>query len=168
MTHSPVKILVSVGTQFAFDRLIQIVDDWAAFTPQLRESIMMQVGPGGKLPAHARSVEFLTPMEYSAAAKTAEVLVAHAGIGSILTAIELGLPVIIFPRSFALGEHRNDHQSSTAREFSLRKGVYLANSAKQLMMLLDNREKLEFPECGGLDESFSAKVEEFIKVGLNE
>ncbi len=167
MTHPPVKILVSVGTQFAFDRLIQIVDDWAAFAPQLRESIMMQVGPNGKLPANARGLEFLSPIEYSAAAKTAEVLVAHAGIGSILTAIELGLPVIIFPRSFALGEHRNDHQSSTAREFASRKGVYLAESAEQLWVLLDQRRQLECPEYGILDKSFEAKVEAFIKVGRN-
>ena len=48
----------------------------------------------------------------------ADVIVAHAGMGTILTALELGKPLILMPRRADLGEHRNDHQRDTAAEMS--------------------------------------------------
>ncbi|MEK9713666.1 MAG: glycosyltransferase, partial [Thalassolituus sp.] len=93
-------------------------------------------------------------------------LVAHAGIGSILTAVELGLPVIIVPRDFKRGEHRNDHQSSTAREFSTRKGVYVATDEATLHDLLDRRRSLDVPERGEIDAAFASRVDAFIQGGL--
>ena len=43
-------------------------------------------------------------------------MVAHAGTGSILTALDKGVPVIVFPRDDRYGEHRDDHQKQTARQ----------------------------------------------------
>jgi UDP-N-acetylglucosamine transferase subunit ALG13 len=163
MKQLPVRILVTVGTQFSFNRLINMVDEWAAANKQLQEAILMQVGPDGDFPAFARGVEFLSPEEYQAASATAELIVAHAGIGSILTAIDLGLPVVIFPRSFELGEHRNNHQDSTAREFSSRKGVYVATTLKHLHELLDKRGSLETPDNGEIDKEIANRVESFIR-----
>jgi UDP-N-acetylglucosamine transferase subunit ALG13 len=37
-------------------------------------------------------------------------------MGTILTALELGKPLILMPRRSDLGEHRNDHQRDTAAE----------------------------------------------------
>ena len=45
-------------------------------------------------------------------------IVAHAGMGTILTALEIGKPLLVMPRRAALGEHRNDHQLATARRFA--------------------------------------------------
>ena len=162
VTAMPVKILVTVGTQFPFDRLIPMVDTWAAERPEKKDSVLMQTGPGGVQPQHTQYTEFLSPEEYRVAIESAEVLVAHAGIGSILTALESGLPVIIVPRRFDLGEHRNDHQSSTAREFSGRKGIYLALDEKTLKSLLDQSETLEKPENQDVDPRFLSKVSDFI------
>lgn len=164
--NAPVKILVSVGTQFPFDRLVASIDAWVEQHPQLADQVLVQVGPGGRMPVHARGAEFLDPADYKQAAESAEVLVAHAGIGSILTAIELGLPVIIFPRSFELGEHRNDHQSSTAREFSHRRGVYVATNDEELYTLLAQRESLDKPANAHLDEDLANRIDRFIQGGL--
>jgi len=163
---APVKILVSVGTQFPFDRLVASIDAWAGQHPQLAKQVLMQVGPGGHMPENAQGVEFLDPADYKQAAESADVLVAHAGIGSILTATELGLPVIIFPRSFELGEHRNDHQSSTAREFSHRRGVYVATNDDELYALLAQRETLEKPANAHLDEDLANRIDRFIQGGF--
>ena len=40
----------------------------------------------------------------------------HAGVGSILTAIEHGKPVIAVPRRKKYGEHIDDHQLEITRE----------------------------------------------------
>ena len=43
----------------------------------------------------------------------AAAIVAHAGMGTILTALETGKRLLVMPRRAALGEHRNDHQLAT-------------------------------------------------------
>jgi UDP-N-acetylglucosamine transferase subunit ALG13 len=39
-------------------------------------------------------------------------------MGTILSAAELGKPVILMPRRAKFGEHRNDHQQDTALEMA--------------------------------------------------
>jgi UDP-N-acetylglucosamine transferase subunit ALG13 len=63
--------------------------------------------------------------------------VAHAGMGSILTALEIGKPLVIMPRRAALGEHRNDHQLATAQRFAGRDGVAVAIDETELPLRLD-------------------------------
>lgn len=63
-------------------------------------------------------------------------MVAHAGIGTILSAKRLGKPLVILPRRHALGEHRNDHQLATAREVAAQTGVYIAWETEDLAGLL--------------------------------
>jgi UDP-N-acetylglucosamine transferase subunit ALG13 len=43
-------------------------------------------------------------------ASEADLLIAHAGIGFILTAMELQKLIVLFPRKASLGEHRNENQ----------------------------------------------------------
>ena len=165
MTAS-VRILVSVGTQFPFNRLIDMVDQWAKHNPDLCQNILMQTGPDGPPPKNTEFAKFLCPAEYKEALSTAELLITHAGIGSILSAIEVGLPVIIVPRSSDLGEHRNDHQTSTAREFAQRKGIYVARTQDELNHLLDIRSTLGAPESVDVDEAFIQRVDQFIQRGF--
>jgi UDP-N-acetylglucosamine transferase subunit ALG13 len=63
-------------------------------------------------------------------------LVAHAGIGSILTSLRRSKPLIILPRLASLGEHRNDHQNATAQMIKENKYAYVATNEKELRELL--------------------------------
>jgi hypothetical protein len=68
--------------------------------------------------------------------------VAHAGMGTILSALELGTPVLVMPRRAALGEQRNDHQVATARRFKQLGGVGVAFDEHELMHRLGELERL--------------------------
>jgi UDP-N-acetylglucosamine transferase subunit ALG13 len=59
-------------------------------------------------------------------------------MGSILTALELGKPIIVMPRRRDLGEHRNDHQLATAAHFRERGNVRVAQDERELEHLLDD------------------------------
>jgi UDP-N-acetylglucosamine transferase subunit ALG13 len=109
-------IFVSVGTQLAFDRLIAAVDAWAAVSPD--REVFAQIGPSRLRPRHIDHAEFISPQECIDRMMAAEGVVAHAGVGTILTALELGKPLLVMPRRADLGEHRNDHQVATARRFA--------------------------------------------------
>jgi UDP-N-acetylglucosamine transferase subunit ALG13 len=127
-------IFVTVGTQLAFDRLIQAVDIWAGTTEQ--HDVFAQIGPADYTPRHIEHERFISPAECHARMVEADVIVAHAGMGTILRALELGKPLLVMPRQAALGEHRNDHQLATAKRFAQLGRVSVAEGADDLAVKL--------------------------------
>ena len=118
-------IFITVGTQIPFDRLLQMVDSIA---PRLGgEEIVAQGCAGSYVPANFTTVRF------EALLREARVVVAHAGIGTIMSAIEARKPIVIVPRQASLGEHRNDHQLATAAYMASRTGLSVAHDADELM-----------------------------------
>ncbi len=107
-------IFVTVGEQLPFDRLIRTVDECAQKTDQ---EIFAQIGETEWKPKTIGYKKFLNPGEFNKKFIEADVIIAHAGMGTIITALELGKPIIVMPRKASLGEHRNDHQFATAQRF---------------------------------------------------
>ncbi len=131
-------IFVAVGTQLPFDRLVRTIDEWAGKAPG--RDVFAQIANGVYTPQHIEWARSILPTEFQASLERCQLLVAHAGIGSILSALELGKPVIVLPRQAALGEHRNDHQLATAKRFGARGMVRVAQDETDLRRLLDQFE----------------------------
>lgn len=127
-------ILLTVGTQFPFDRLVSCVDEWAS--DHAREPVIAQIGPSSYVPRTLECMAMQAPDEFRRLQQQARLIIAHAGMGSIVTAKELGIPIIIMPRDHARGEHRNDHQHATAERFRGTPGVYVAMNERELATLL--------------------------------
>lgn len=127
-------IFVTVGTQLPFDRLVEAVDTWPGLLPG---GAFGQVGPGGRPARNFETVPFLAPDRFLALLDEAELVVAHAGMGSIITALTLGKPIVVMPRRHLLGEHRNDHQVATAQRLLLDRGVAVAEDAASMHRFLD-------------------------------
>jgi UDP-N-acetylglucosamine transferase subunit ALG13 len=123
-------IFVTVGTMYPFERLVRAMDAWAAANPG--EEVLAQIGRGRFEPVHMRWVRRLERGDYAAAVADAEILVAHAGVGSVVAAGEHGKPVVLLPRRPRLGEHANDHQLHTAAWFGGRPGVHVAETEAEL------------------------------------
>jgi UDP-N-acetylglucosamine transferase subunit ALG13 len=108
-------IFVTVGSQLPFDRLIAAVDEWAAGRPDAK--LFGQVGDTDSPPVNFPSVSTMSPEGYQQRFAQAELIVGHAGMGTIITALELGKPLLMLPRLARLKESRNDNQVGTARHF---------------------------------------------------
>lgn len=132
-------IFVTIGTQLPFNRLIKAVDAWAENNPSVK--IFAQIGPDASVPRFMGHVEFVPPSQVAVLMNEAELIVSHAGMGSVLTALRYQRPILIMPRKASLGEHRNDHQMATARWLSDRPGVTVCWEEMDLAKLLDNRHK---------------------------
>lgn len=129
-------IFATTGTQLAFPRLMAALN---ALAPDLGEPIVAQAGPEEGAAKAYRALDIrthLAPAEYEAIVTQARLIVAHAGIGTILTAKRHGTPLILLPRKHVLGEHRNDHQLATARQVADLEGVHIAWEAEDLAPLL--------------------------------
>lgn len=126
-------IFVAVGTQFPFDRLIRYVDEWAQ-THML--SGIAQIAEGTYLPQQLQWQRFMTTDVFNQHLQAADLIISHAGMGNIITALDKRKPIIVMNRQFALGEHRNDHQLDGLAWMSELPGVYTAQTQDQLYALL--------------------------------
>ena len=119
-----------------FDRLVLAVDRWAAANG-CSDDVFAQICSGGAEPKAIRWTRFLEPDEYRERLESCDVLVAHAGTGSIFAALELGLPIVVMPRHAKLRETRNDHQIATAKHFEEQGKVIVAWDEDELLAKLE-------------------------------
>lgn len=158
-------IFVTVGTQLPFERMVTTVDTWAAAqTP--RPDVLAQVGSGRVDYAHVRCVRTLAGADYARTMAEARLMVAHAGTGSILTALELGLPVIVFPRDNRFKEHRDDHQLQTARQMARMGIVNVAWSEAELVALIER--ELALPPGSRAPRERSTELVDYLRSWLHE
>jgi UDP-N-acetylglucosamine transferase subunit ALG13 len=124
-------IFVTIGSMFPFDRMIRAMDAWAAAEGR-GEEILAQIGAGDYEPRHMTWVRKLDRPAYGAAIRRCRLVVAHAGVGSIVTAGENGRPIVVLPRRAYLGEHTSDHQVETVGWLRGRPWVHVADEAEAL------------------------------------
>ena len=124
-------IFVTIGSMFPFDRMIRAMDAWAAVEGR-GEEVLAQIGDGGFEPSHLRWQRLLDRGAFDDAVRRARLVVAHAGVGSVVTAGELGKPIVVMPRRAALGEHTSDHQVETASWLRGKPGLVVADAEADL------------------------------------
>lgn len=76
--------------------------------------MVIQIGMGKTIPQHSEHFDFKPREEVLAIQREARVVVCHAGIGSILDALEARRPLIVVPRRKCFNEHMDDHQMDVA------------------------------------------------------
>jgi len=129
-------IFVTVGSQMPFDRLVIAMDDWILGRPEKIE-VFAQIGSSIYRPRGFPFAEAISPMAFRDQVARADLVVAHAGMGSILTGLEFGKPLVLMPRRGSLQETRNDHQVATAKWLATRPGIYVAMDEGELPGLLE-------------------------------
>jgi UDP-N-acetylglucosamine transferase subunit ALG13 len=123
-------IFVTIGSLFPFDRMVRLVDEIAPTMPG--ETFFAQIGEGGYQPVNIPFAAMLTRGEFMQKVRSADLIVAHAGMGSVITAMESNKPIILLPRVLEWGEHTTDHQIATARWLSGRPGIHVCMDDRRL------------------------------------
>jgi UDP-N-acetylglucosamine transferase subunit ALG13 len=136
-------IFVTVGTDLPFDRMMRVIDGWARETG--RDDVFAQIGEGGWEPEHIRFASFLQPPEFARRFQAASVIISHAGMGTILSALHHRKPILVMPKRASLGEHRNEHQLATARRMMELGNVNVAFDENELRGRLDRLGELKPP-----------------------
>jgi len=124
-------IFLTVGTQFPFDRLVQAVDE--AFDNGLvGEEIFAQIGETSYRPHNFKSVASLEKKVFDEQLKQASGIISHAGMGTIMMALDNDKPLLVMPRLKSYGEVVNNHQTVIARKFEELGHILVAYQEKQL------------------------------------
>ena len=132
-----VSIFVTVGTELPFDRLIGAVDAWAGDRGR-GDDVFAQIGVTVGAPEHFASSPTLEAKTFRRLFDSADLIVAHAGMGTILGALERARPLVVVPRRAELGEHRNDHQLATTQQLDELGLINVANDEHDLTPYLDD------------------------------
>lgn len=157
-------ILVTVGMQLGFDRLIQAIDDLA---PTLPTQVFAQIGKGTYKPRNIETAVNIAPVEFDKLLQRTTLIIAHAGIGTVLTAQRHRKPILLFPRRAALGEHRNDHQLATVKELCGRSRIVVAMDVEDLPSAIGQGLTLDISETPDLPQrdKLRSAIESFIVRG---
>jgi UDP-N-acetylglucosamine--N-acetylmuramyl-(pentapeptide) pyrophosphoryl-undecaprenol N-acetylglucosamine transferase len=125
------RVVVTLGTYRGYPfkrlvrRLLKILPPEAEVLWQTGDTDVSGLGITGHMaiPEH----------ELSEAMRKADVVVAHAGVGTALAAFEVGKRPLLAPRRFSLGEHVDDHQPQIAAELGKR-GLSISVDADELSL----------------------------------
>ncbi|VVB97674.1 UDP-N-acetylglucosamine--N-acetylmuramyl-(pentapeptide) pyrophosphoryl-undecaprenol N-acetylglucosamine transferase [uncultured archaeon] len=143
-------IFVTVGLMFGFENLIKEMDNIAGV---IEEKVVMQIGNTSYEPKYAEYFRFASKKEIDVLYYNARVVVCHAGVGSILTALEHDKPVIAVPRRKKYGESVDDHQLEIAKELEREEKITVIYDVRELERALLN-----------VSDSFGAKIEPGIRL----
>lgn len=136
-----IKVFVTTGTQLPFPRLLDSVNDWAKTNPNT--NIIAQTAKSKGNWEHIKTHDFLSPSQYAENASWAEVIIGHAGMGTIITGYEYNKPLILMARLFSQGEHRNDHQIATISKFANVRGIQVVSNTEELISALNSSQHLQ-------------------------
>lgn len=102
------KVFVTLGTirGYEFSRLVSAVDRCHL----IDDSALVQLGHTSQVPQRAAHTSMMTAAEFTAAATAADVVITHAGVGTVLALLDLGKFPIVVPRLAVHNEHVDDHQ----------------------------------------------------------
>jgi UDP-N-acetylglucosamine transferase subunit ALG13 len=121
-------IFVTVGMlHFPFERLLRAVDELPG-----DEELIVQCKANCVPPARARFYPDLPYEQLVEDVRRARVVICHAGVGSVMTALANDKRPIVFPRLQRYGEAVDDHQLSFARRLAEAGFVTLVEDPAQL------------------------------------
>ena len=157
-------IFVVTGTQAPFDRLLSIIDKWAV--SQNAYSIIAQTANSEINFNNMTCFSFMEPDIFNEYFNNADVIIGHAGIGTIIMALENKKKLVVFPRLVKYNEHRNDHQHHTAFGFEKLGLINVAYDENDLLRYLNNI--IEIPVKHKINKNAEKQLLEKISSFINK
>lgn len=116
------KVVVTLGTMrgYPFSRAINAVRRTLSEVVSPDVEILWQVGDAPTAGLGIEGKSLVPAAELREAIREADLVVAHAGIGSCLQILDAGHTPVLLPRRSAMGEHIDDHQRMIAFELNRR------------------------------------------------
>lgn len=119
---SGLRIFVTLGTikPYRFDRMID------AILPSLTlgDQIVWQTGESWREGLPGEAHREMSGSEFRRNCAEADVVITHAGVGTLMLLLDLGKVPIVYARSSAMNEHVDNHQQQVASDL-VRRGLAL-------------------------------------------
>ena len=156
-------ILVILGTQDKpFTRLLEALDVQKK-AGLIKDEILVQAGCT-KLETDSMKLFDLLPIdEFDTLINDADVIITHAGVGSILSALKKGKKVIACARLAQYGEHTNDHQLQIQEEFAQKGYLISCEDFSRIHEIIDNLDEFKPNPYISTTENVVNAIRDFIQ-----
>jgi len=151
-------ILVIVASSAnGFDRVVESVDKLKV-EGIIKDKVTAQIGNGKYKPEKIETTfKFKDFEEINNLSAKADMIISHAGAGTIMMALRLGKPIICMPRLKELGEHTDNHQLELARTLDKEGKILVAKNEGELFDCITKvkngwKPRLEKPENKAVEE----------------
>lgn len=156
-------IFVTTGTQkFQFDRLIKAIDELVK-KGYINEEVICQSGSSNYIPQNFKSYSFISNEKYDEYIKKSDLLITHAGVGTILEGKKYNKKVLVVPRMKKFGEHVDDHQMQIAEGFYHKKLVYLCEDIQKLYLDINKTKNSTFCKYISNNKNFIIHLKDIIE-----
>ena len=154
-------ILVLCGTQKQnFTRIMRLVEPIAD-----KEEIVIQAGHNHYETDKMKLFSFIPADEMSELYEKANLIVTHAGAGSILQGIQHQKKVIAVPRLTKYHEHVNDHQIELASKLEQLGCILMYKDGEDFLALYEKSktfQPLPFNQKGKIDDLIDQRLEQYL------
>lgn len=150
-------ILVTLGTQDkGFERLLKEIDNLIK-KELITDKVIVQAGHTKYESKNMEIFDFKSQKELDKLRKEADLIISHAGVGSILDSLKYGKKVIGVARLKKYGEHTNDHQLQILEKFSNDGYIIKAQSVDKLYDAIEKSKNFEV-------KKYKSNVNNMIKI----
>jgi UDP-N-acetylglucosamine transferase subunit ALG13 len=132
-------LFATVGATLPYPRLENAIVELKR-AGKIPEKVILQVGCSTKQHEPVEGLQVVADVpfgELQDLLDRADLVVCHAGTGSILTALAKNCAVVAMPRSIKMGDHYDNHQDEIATVFEGRGLIQTAEDATSLVDALD-------------------------------
>ena len=142
-----VLIFVTCGTHtMQFNRLLEMIDSLIE-EGKIRGKVIAQTGNSTYIPKNCEHFRFAEQKRMEELHDKSDIIISHAGAGSVITALSHRKKLIVVPRLKKYGEHVDDHQLDLAAELE-RGGKLLAAKSKEELAVAISKMKSFKPKLG--------------------
>ena len=157
-----ILILILLGTQDKpFTRLLKTVDK-AIDDGFIKEKVVAQVGFTKYSSKNIKTFDLIPKEEYEQIISEADLIITHAGVGSILTGLKKNKKVIAAARLKEYGEHTNNHQLEILNEFYKKGYILKLENFEELPKVLNNVKTFKPKQYKSNNENFVKMIEDYI------
>lgn len=128
------KVLVTIGSMVEkkFTRLFKTIDELCELGILDGKDVIAQVGFDNYDSKYYKCFDMIADENFKRIISKSDLIIAHAGTGTVISSIKQGKKVIIFPRMAQYDEHYDDHQLELAELFSKQGYVLQARNKEEL------------------------------------
>ena len=129
----------------------------------LEDEIYAQIGHSTYKPKNYKYKDFFDKQEFDATIASADIVIAHSGVGTIITAIHAEKPIIVYPRLTKYKEHVDDHQLDIAKAFETKKYVLCCYEKDDLLEIIKMSKQYCFEEYVSHQKQIVSIIKDFLE-----
>lgn len=156
-------IFVALGTQkFQFNRLLKKIDELLD-KGLIDEEVYAQIGFSDYSPRNYAYANMISKEEYERKIRTADLVVTHCGVGTIISGLKDSKPVVVCPRLKKYKEHVDNHQLEIAASFEKLNYVMVWHENDDLSKIIQEAKVRNFAPYVSHRENTLSVIKEFLK-----